>query len=124
MDLVDRIMVIESKCSKFMKTATNAIYGDYLALAKRTDTTEFCTISDSYNYSQTLRTDPFVKHFIACSGLYTGPTSQGLSAGMSYLIEFYTQYSLKVMNANYTNATVSTAMKGDTMPASFSIPSS
>ncbi len=56
MDLVDRLTEIEKKCNEFAKSASHAIYGDFLSLQARAETSEFCGISDSYNYSQTIRT--------------------------------------------------------------------
>jgi len=51
--------------------------------------------------------------------LYTGPKDQGLFASMAYLIDFYTQYSDKILNANYSNPVVAKAMAADTGPATF-----
>ena len=55
MDVIRELLTIEKRCNEFQKFGSHAIYGNYLALAARSDTMEFCAISDSYNYSQTLR---------------------------------------------------------------------
>ena len=55
MDVVKALLEIEKRCNDFQKYGSKSIYGNYLSLARRSDTTEFCSISDSYNYSQTLR---------------------------------------------------------------------
>ncbi len=56
MDMVERLAEIERKSDNFAKTASKYIYGDFLSLQERAETSEFCAVSDSYNYSQTLRT--------------------------------------------------------------------
>ena len=38
---------------------------------------------------------------------------------MAYLIDFYTQYSSKIINANYSDPVVATTMKNDPNPALF-----
>ncbi len=56
LDVMDQLLTIESACSNFQKHGSRWVYGGYLPLADRADGSEFCAISDSYNYSQTLRT--------------------------------------------------------------------
>lgn len=55
MDAIDLLSVIEQKCSNFAKNAARSIYGNFLDLQERAESSEFCALSDSYNYSQTLR---------------------------------------------------------------------
>ena len=55
MDIVIRLLEIERECNNFQKHGAQSIYGNTLDLMRRSDTSEFCAISDSYNYSQTLR---------------------------------------------------------------------
>ncbi|MDR3547557.1 MAG: hypothetical protein P4M11_04665 [Candidatus Pacebacteria bacterium] len=121
MDVIDNLHTIEKEVSDFSKRASESIYGNFLALQRRAESSEFCAVSDSYNYSQTLRTNRIFTVLVACSDLYTGPGQQGVSAGMSYLIDFYTQYAVKVTNADYTNATVAATMKNDQNPTLFSM---
>jgi hypothetical protein len=56
LDMVDSIMKIESHVLHFQKYASDWIYGNYLALARRADSSELCAVSDAFNFSQTLRT--------------------------------------------------------------------
>ncbi len=40
---------------------------------------------------------------------------------MAYLINFYTQYAVKIANANYSDPEVVSAMASDTAPTDFCI---
>ena len=43
-----------------------------------------------------------------------------MSAGIAYIVEFATQYALKVDKANYSDPAVALEMKNDPTPTTFS----
>ena len=55
MDIVNDWQSIERQLNAFRKTATETVYSSYLDLLNRADSSQFCNVSDSYNFSQTLR---------------------------------------------------------------------
>jgi len=55
MDVVHNLLGIENECKKFLVKGSRQIYPNALSLMERAETNEFCALSDSYNYSQTLR---------------------------------------------------------------------
>jgi len=55
MDVVHNLLKIESQCQDFLVHGSKFIYPNAISLMERSETNEFCALSDSYNYSQTLR---------------------------------------------------------------------
>ena len=55
MDVIDQFLIGEQNIQAFQKSASTAIYGNYLTLNTGLETASFCNLSDTYNFSQTLR---------------------------------------------------------------------
>jgi len=55
MDVVNNLLRIEKRCTDFLREGSEFIYPNSISIMRRSETNEFCALSDSYNYSQTLR---------------------------------------------------------------------
>ncbi|MDR3547260.1 MAG: PAS domain S-box protein [Candidatus Pacebacteria bacterium] len=110
MDVINYMSELERKLRNFQKFASTHIYGRYLSLLDRADSSDFCAVSDSYNYSQTT----------PCSAYYQGPKDQGLSVAIAYIIDYYSQYANKLLNTNFSDPVAAAAIKSDTGPSVFS----
>jgi len=59
----------------------------------------------------------FIKYQkIACEKYYKGPKNQGLSAALSYLLDFYTLYWNKLENVNFDNSVEAAKIQSDNTP--------
>ncbi len=58
MDIVNQMLTLEQDTKNFQKHASKMIYESFLDLLSLADTDQLCAVSDSYYYSQTIRT-PF-----------------------------------------------------------------
>ena len=55
LDLLDELSLIMKKSRDFQKTGYKTAYRRFIELLKRTESSEFCDVSDSFNFSQTIR---------------------------------------------------------------------
>jgi len=103
MDGVNILHESNYKEREFAKTASKAVFGNFLKLLERASSSEFCAVSDSYNSSQT----------IPCEKYYAGPKNQGIYAAYSYYTEFMTSYGNLIQNSDLNNPVVQNILLND-----------
>jgi hypothetical protein len=54
-DVLTTMLGIEGQVVQFQKYASEWVYGNYLALATKAESSQLCAVSDAYNYSQLMR---------------------------------------------------------------------
>ncbi len=101
-DIANEMMIIEAKTKEFRKSGSRMIYGEFLDLMEAADGSSFCNISDTYS-------DIAITSTTTCSYMYHGPTTGGLSAGISYVLEEHIKVAHQFLIMNFSDTATSEA---------------
>ena len=103
MDIVDAMLRTEAETKDFQKSASRMVYGEYLDLATRADTSQFCVISDSFGDVNVKSATP------PCPVYYKGPV--GITKGVAFYLDYHILLAQKFIALNYSNPVAVAAMK-------------
>ncbi len=104
LDNMDELLQVEKRVKEYNNAHYGSrIFANYIALTKKLDSPLFCDCVDSYSVGQTGN----------CNTSYYGPAQQGLTAGVTYLAAYITEYAAKIMATNLANETIALQMDVD-----------
>eukprot|EP00826_Nyctotherus_ovalis_P003783 TRINITY_DN10776_c0_g4_i1.p1 TRINITY_DN10776_c0_g4~~TRINITY_DN10776_c0_g4_i1.p1 ORF type:complete len:203 (+),score=55.38 TRINITY_DN10776_c0_g4_i1:476-1084(+) len=90
---MDELRAVESDIAEYHQRASRRIFPNYLKLASELDSNAFCEHANNYDIGQSLN----------CYEGYGGPTEQGLTAGIAYLLTYQTLFINKIANYDFTD---------------------